>query len=70
MTRAPDETDAARAARWGRLKELFAAALEFPRSRRDGFVTEACGDDPELRTELQAHLDTLTIEPLWERRGA
>ena len=42
----------ARNERWGRLKELFADALERPLDERDAFVASACGDDAELRLEL------------------
>jgi non-specific serine/threonine protein kinase/serine/threonine-protein kinase len=50
------------AARWGRVREVFAAALERPLSERSAAVDELCGGDPELerqvRTLLRAHSDT------------
>jgi hypothetical protein len=47
-----DMDNAARTERWGRLKELFADALQRPSDERDSFVASACGDDTELRLEL------------------
>ncbi len=63
-----------------RLEELFHEALERPVSERDAFLAEACGDDTDLRAELDNLLshddDTLdqTLvstrpEPMPERIG-
>jgi non-specific serine/threonine protein kinase/serine/threonine-protein kinase len=38
---------------WRRLDELFHAALEQPPDGRAAFLAEACGDDQELRTEVE-----------------
>jgi len=35
-------------ARWDRLKEIFAEAVQKPGPERDGFVADACGADSEL----------------------
>jgi eukaryotic-like serine/threonine-protein kinase len=39
-----------------RLKALYDAALDIPKEKRAAFVAEACGDDRELRVELEALL--------------
>jgi eukaryotic-like serine/threonine-protein kinase len=45
--------------RWGRVKEIFAAALEQEPAHRASYVEQACAGDDELRTEvislLEAH---------------
>src|SRR5690242_4783889 len=38
---------------WQRLKELFPAAEDQPESSRARFLDEACGDDHELRAQLE-----------------
>jgi serine/threonine-protein kinase len=43
--------------RWDTLEDLFFRALQRPASERTGFLDEVCGDDPELRAEVQAMLD-------------
>ena len=40
------------AERWQRLKDLFAAALELPRSQRAAFVAGSCGSDAELHVRI------------------
>lgn len=42
--------------RWKQLKNLFEKALELRPDERPSFLNKACGDDPELRTELEALL--------------
>lgn len=42
---------------WQRLKPLFDAAVEKPHAERDRWVTEACGEDRELRSQLAELLD-------------
>jgi len=39
--------------RWQRLKTLFHAALERAPGDRAAFLTAACGDDAELRAEVE-----------------
>ena len=41
---------------WGRIKELFGAALELEPARRAGFLREACGGDENLRIEVESLL--------------
>jgi serine/threonine protein kinase/Tfp pilus assembly protein PilF len=41
---------------WERLKPLYNAALETPEEDRDSFISEACGNDSEMRGELIAML--------------
>ncbi len=44
------------AARWQRIDEVFAAALEQPDGQRRDFLDRACGDDAELRREVESLL--------------
>jgi serine/threonine protein kinase len=44
-------------ARWRRLDELFAAAVDLPTAERRAFVTWTCADDPDLRLRLEELLD-------------
>lgn len=46
--------------RWQRLDALLDAALDTPAGERDEFVTEACGDDDLLRSQLTALLSALS----------
>ena len=39
-----------------RLKPLYDAALDTPRPARAQFIDQACGDDQELKCELEALL--------------
>lgn len=41
---------------WGRVWELFDAALEKPDAERAGWLAEACGADAELRAEVEGLL--------------
>ena len=43
--------------RHARLKELFLGAAELDGEDRRRFVEEACGEDAELRAELESLLD-------------
>jgi hypothetical protein len=42
---------------WHRIEELFHAALEREPGDRDAFITEACGNDQELKRKVQALLE-------------
>jgi serine/threonine-protein kinase len=42
-----------RAARWAQVQEVFHAALERPPAERTRHLDEACGDDAELRAEVE-----------------
>jgi eukaryotic-like serine/threonine-protein kinase len=44
------------AARRQRIDEVFAAALELPAGERDAFLAHACGNDAELRREVESLL--------------
>ncbi|MBU0755486.1 MAG: protein kinase, partial [Planctomycetes bacterium] len=44
--------------RWLRIKELFRAALSLEYDKRDSYLNRACGDDPDLRKEVAALLDS------------
>ena len=42
--------------RWNLIEEIFQGALERPLSERHDFVVRACGDDSELRSEIESLL--------------
>ena len=42
---------------WERLRPLFNAAVELPPSERAPFIADACGDDAELRREMENLLE-------------
>jgi TolB-like protein/tRNA A-37 threonylcarbamoyl transferase component Bud32 len=44
------------AERWVRLRELFDAAMELQASERPGFIARSCGEDYELRGNLESLL--------------
>src|SRR5262252_2134078 len=52
------------------ISRIFQAALKVAEPERSAFITEACGNDPELRRELEALLrlysegDGLAHDPL------
>lgn len=44
--------------RWQQVKTLFDQALELGADERTSFLIEACGDDDELKTEVESLLET------------
>ena len=42
--------------RWNRIEEIFQSALERPSSERSEYVSQACGEDAELRLEIESLL--------------
>jgi serine/threonine-protein kinase len=40
--------------RWKQVKQIFQSAIELPSAERAAFVSEACGEDPELRSEVES----------------
>ena len=42
--------------RWRQVEEIFQAVVELDGAERDAFMTEACGDDNELRREIESLL--------------
>jgi serine/threonine protein kinase len=42
--------------RWKRIEEIFQSALERPLSERNAYIAQACGDDAELRAEIESLL--------------
>src|SRR5512140_1400760 len=42
--------------KWGKIKEIFYAALQLPPDERERFVTDSCGDDGDLRQEVESLL--------------
>src|SRR5262245_52760224 len=58
--------------RWKLIQEIFQSAIELPTEKRDEYLTRACGDDEELRTEIASLLDndsddTATLHNVVER---
>jgi serine/threonine protein kinase/tetratricopeptide (TPR) repeat protein len=51
---------------WGRIKELFGAALERDPRDRDAFLRAACGTDESLRLEVESLLQAHTSSGLWQ----
>lgn len=45
------------AERWEAVQRIFHKALDLPRNRHGQLLAEACGDDPELRREVESLLD-------------
>ena len=44
------------AERWKRIEEIFQSALELPSSQRGEYVAQVCGEDLELRVEIESLL--------------
>ncbi len=44
--------------RWNRIKALFHSALELAPEDRQSFLDQNCGDDHELRTEIEMLLES------------
>ena len=59
--------------RWQQAKKLFEKALELPVADRQSFLDERCGDDAELRSELEELVSSYDSdfleEPSLERAG-
>ena len=51
--------------RWSRIREVFGSALEMPQSARPRFLDSTCGQDMELRVEVERLL-AANEEPSWE----
>jgi len=62
--------------RWRRVDELYHAALERSARERSDFLGKACGDDAELRREVESLLefdnppDQLLESPAWNHLGS
>jgi len=41
---------------WQRVKKLFHAVVELPTAQRAGFLSDACGEDSDLRREVESLL--------------
>ena len=51
--------------RWSRIREVFGAALETPKPERTRFLDSACGEDADLRAEVERLLAG-NEEPSWQ----
>ena len=47
-----------RAERWGRIKEIFHGALRLSKGERTSYLDSECGDDKDLRSEVESLLDS------------
>lgn len=52
--------------RWHRMEELFHAAIDMPKAERAEFLRQTCGDDEDLRREIESllaadHQESLVI---------
>ena len=62
--------------RFHRLEELFQQSIELPESERPEFLAKSCGDDLELRREVEAllasanHADDFIEQPLRQAAAA
>jgi len=60
---------------WGRIKELFGAALELDPTERTSFLRDACGEDENLKAEIESLLaahdqsDLLSSSP-WQEHSS
>jgi serine/threonine protein kinase len=53
--------------RWRKVDTLFQQALDCPAAQRSGFLRRACGEDHDLRREVESLLENdLTAQPLVE----
>src|SRR3974390_816179 len=49
-------TQRSKTGRWGLIEEIFQNAIERPESQRIEYVKSACGEDAELRSEVESLL--------------
>ena len=59
-----------RAEQFQRAKEILAGALEHPPESRDAYLRDTCGDDADLRAEVESLLRHHTTKALIETLGA
>jgi serine/threonine protein kinase len=51
-----------RVERWGRIKEIFHGALPLSKGERTSYLDSECGDDKDLRSEVESLLDSESDE--------
>jgi hypothetical protein len=49
--------------RWRQIEEIFQAAVERDDAERDDYLNETCGDDADLRREVESLLAYETTNP-------
>ena len=49
--------------RWNQIWDLFHRALELPASDRHAFLQRACGEDQDLRREVESLLESHEVAP-------
>jgi len=47
--------------RWNLIQDIFQSALELPSSERTAYLTRACGNDDELRSEVESYWPTIAV---------
>jgi hypothetical protein len=53
--------------RWHRIEEVFQASIDLPPDQREALLDETCGDDPQLRDEVESLLSRVSPDsPLIE----
>jgi len=60
LSRNKQRTSMNRSDNWQIVKEILYPALEMEEAERSSFLDEKCGDDPELRREVQSLIDAHT----------
>ncbi len=58
------------AERWRKVKGLFDAALKFAPDKRKLFLDKSCGNDAELRREVERLLDSFADDSFMEQPAA
>ena len=56
--------------RWQKIKDLFDATLELAPAKREKFLDNVCGDDNELRHEIEKLLDSFADDSFMEKPAA
>lgn len=51
--------------RWNRIKKLFSEALEYPENEISDFLKRSCGDDLDVKEEVEKLLDLHEVEDLF-----
>ncbi len=52
--------------RWQKVEEVFETAIELPAEEREAFLTQVCGEDDDLRTEIASLLENEAEETFFQ----
>ena len=58
------------AERWNKIKVLFTSAQDCPEHERADFLDRACGDDKDLRVEVEKLLDSYGVDDSFLQNSA